>query len=157
MKRNRFQGTILVAQAILGLAFFLIAASAPAQSVPKSNSQSSPKAQTAAEINQRLKQANEKLAGTTSESESSESRIGPDDLLNISVFEAPEMNSTARVSTSGEISLQLLGAVHAAGLTPKELESVLQELLRRTYMKNPHVGVFVRDMQGRCPSPSWAR
>jgi len=147
VRKDRFHGTIFVAQAILGLAFCLIAAPAPAQSVPKSGSQSLPQAQTATEINQRLQQANEKLAGATTESENSESRIGPDDLLNISVFEAPEMNSTVRVSANGEISLQLLGAVHAAGLTPKELESVLQGFLRRTYMKDPHVGVFVQELQ----------
>lgn len=74
-------------------------------------------------------------------------RIGPEDLLNISVFEAPEMNSTARVSASGEISLPLLGAVHAAGLTPSELESVLKARLRGAYLKDPHVGVFVQELQ----------
>jgi polysaccharide export outer membrane protein len=147
VRRNQFHGTVFVVQAILGLAFFLIAASTLAQALPNDNGQSSLKAQTAAEINQRLQQANEKLAGTTTESETSDSRIGPDDLLNISVFEAPEMNSTVRVSARGEISLQLLGAVHAAGLTPKELESVLQAHLRRTYMKDPHVGVFVQELQ----------
>ncbi len=152
MKRNPFNGTNLVARAILGLAFCLIAESTVAQSVPKSSNQSTTQVQTAAEINQRLQQANEKFAGATIESETSESRIGPDDLLNISVFEAPEMNSTARVSATGEISLQLLGAVHAAGLTPKELESVLQGLLRSTYMKNPHVGVFVQELQSHAVS-----
>lgn len=145
--KSRFHGTIFGAQAILGLAFFLMAPSAPAQSARGSGGKSLPQVEPSAEINQRLQQANEKLAGTTGESEASESRIGPDDLLNISVFEAPEMNSTVRVSASGEISLQLLGAVHAAGLTPKELESVLQALLRRTYMKDPHVSVFVQELQ----------
>ena len=52
-----------------------------------------------------------------------------------------------RVSASGEISLPLLGAVQAAGLTPKALEFVLQELLRHSYMKDPHVSVFVKEMQ----------
>jgi polysaccharide export outer membrane protein len=41
----------------------------------------------------------------------------------------------------------LLGAVHAAGLTPGELEAVLQGLLRRTYMKDPHVVVFIQELQ----------
>jgi polysaccharide export outer membrane protein len=76
-----------------------------------------------------------------------ESRIGPDDLLQITVFEAPDLNRTLRVSASGEISPQLLGPVKAAGLTPRQLELVLQELLRRTYMKDPHVGVFVQELQ----------
>ena len=81
-----------------------------------------------------------------------ESRIVPDDLLEINVFEAPEMNRTLRVSANGEISLQLLGPVKAAGLTPRELESALQELLRRTYMKDPHVGVFIRELRSHSVS-----
>lgn len=79
-------------------------------------------------------------------------RIGAEDLLDISVFEAPELNRTARVSAGGEISLPLLGRVRAAGLTPQELELVLQELLRQRYMKGPHVGVFVRELQSHAVS-----
>lgn len=74
-------------------------------------------------------------------------RIGFDDVLDISVFEAQELNREVRVSSAGEISLPLLESVHVAGLTPRELELVLEELLRRTYMKDPHVSVFVREMQ----------
>jgi polysaccharide export outer membrane protein len=79
--------------------------------------------------------------------QANEYRIGPEDLLEITVFEAPELNRSVRVSASGEFSLPLLGAVKAVGLTPRELEFVLQELLRRTFMKEPHVGVFVRELQ----------
>jgi polysaccharide export outer membrane protein len=144
---NRFHGSIFVVQVILGLVFFQSATLAFAQSLPNRSSQSTPQVRTASEINERLQHANETLARATAESQTSESRIGPDDLLNITIFEAPEMNSTVRVSASGEISLPLLGAVHAAGLTPRELESVLQGQLRRTYMKDPHVGVFVQELQ----------
>jgi polysaccharide export outer membrane protein len=73
--------------------------------------------------------------------------IGPEDVLDISVFEAPEMNRDVRVSASGEISLPLLGAIAAAGDTPRELETALEHLLRERYMKDPHVSVFVHDMQ----------
>lgn len=76
-----------------------------------------------------------------------EYRIGAEDLLEITVFEAPELNRTLRVAASGEISLPLLGAVRAGGLTPYELERVLEELLRRRYLKDPHVGVYVRELQ----------
>ena len=74
-------------------------------------------------------------------------RIGFDDALDVNVFEAPELNREVRVSSAGEISLPLLDSVHAAGLTPRELELVLQELFRRKYMKDPHISVFVREMQ----------
>jgi polysaccharide export outer membrane protein len=76
-----------------------------------------------------------------------EYRIGPEDVLNINIFEAQELNREVRVSANGEVSLPLLGSVRAAGLTPRELEFVLEELLHRTYMKDPHVSVYVREMQ----------
>lgn len=99
------------------------------------------------EFNQRLEESRKTLSGALPDPTVDESRIGPDDMLEITVFEAPELNHTLRVSTKGEISLQLLGEVRAGGLTPRQLELVLQELLRRTYMKDPHVGVFVRELQ----------
>jgi polysaccharide export outer membrane protein len=147
VRMNRFCGSFSIVPAILGLSFFLIGIPTLAQSLANRISQSSPRVQSPAEINQVLQQAREDLPGSTTESKANESRMGPDDLLNITIFEAPELNSVARISANGEISLQLLGAVHAAGLTPRELESVLQELLRRTYVKDPHVGVFVQELQ----------
>jgi len=143
----RFHAPYHILQSVLALAFFLLATPALAQSAPNRSSQSSSAMQTSAEINQRLQLQSENLAVASSDFRTGESRIGPDDLLNITIFEAAEMNCTVRVSASGGISLQLLGAVHAAGLTPGELESVLQGLLRRTYMKDPHVGVFVQELQ----------
>ena len=41
----------------------------------------------------------------------SEYRIGPQDLLEISVFQVAELNRTVRVSTSGDISLPLVGGL----------------------------------------------
>ena len=79
-------------------------------------------------------------------------RIGPEDLLDITVFEAPELNCSSRVSAGGEISMPLIGVVKADGLTPRELETVINELLRRTYMKDPHVGIIVHEMQSHTVS-----
>ena len=104
------------------------------------------------DYNQRLGQLKQSLSGTLGNSDAKDYRIGPQDLLEISVFQAPELSPTVRVSGSGEISLPLLGAVQAAGLTPKALEFVLEELLRRSYMKDPHVSVFVREMQSHSVS-----
>ena len=114
--------------------------------------QPSPQLRTAAESNQRLPAVAEKLAPSAGAILDGDSRIGPDDLLDITVFEAPEMNRTVRVSTSGEISFELLGAVHVAGMTPRELETALQAKLRQTYLNDPHVGVFVHEWQSHSVS-----
>ena len=132
---------------LISAARLFAAGSVLAQGVPTGNNASSFSGETTQELNRSLEESSRALSRASSAAEVADSRIGPDDLLEITVFEAPEMNSTLRVSANGEISLQLLGPVKAAGLTPRELELVLQELLRRTYMKNPHVGVFVQELQ----------
>ena len=107
---------------------------------------SPPNLQTTQEWNHRLKELLDSNRTATAAGPQ-DYRIGFDDVLDISVFEAQELNRQVRVSSAGDISLPLLESVHVAGLTPRELELVLQELLRRTYMKDPHVSVFVREMQ----------
>ncbi len=117
------------------------------QVMPAAKRPSSPQGETTQGFNERLEESRKTLSATLPEPAVDAARIGPDDLLEITVFEAPELNCSLRVSADGEISLHLLGPVKAGGLTRRQLESVLQELLRRTYMKDPHVGVFVRELQ----------
>jgi len=97
--------------------------------------------------NQKLEELSRAADERTGDSGSQDYRVGPDDLLDVSVFEAPDLNRTLRVSAEGEILLPLLGTVRAVGLTPSALARVLEELLRKSYMKDPHVGIFLREMQ----------
>jgi polysaccharide biosynthesis/export protein len=116
------------------------------RSANQSQNASQPKLETTEDWNRHLTElldSNPSAPATTAQ----EYRIGPEDVLNINIFEAQELNREVRVSANGEISLPLLGSVRAAGLTPRELEFVLEGLLHRTYMKDPHVSVFVREMQ----------
>jgi len=132
-------------QILLALVFLYAVGSIRAQALPAEKRATSAGGETMQ--NQRLETSSKPLPHTLPEPSDSESRIGPDDLLDITVFEAPDLNRTLRVSANGEISFQLLGAIKAGGLTPRQLELILQESLRRTYMKDPHVGVFVRELQ----------
>jgi polysaccharide biosynthesis/export protein len=74
-------------------------------------------------------------------------RIGAEDLLEISVYGASDLDRTVRVSADGWISLPLAGDVRAEGLTARELTGQLEDLLRKKYMTHPQVNVFVREMQ----------
>ena len=71
--------------------------------------------------------------------------VGPEDLLQVSVFEMPELAATVRVSETGMITLPLLGEIRADGLTPRQLEVTLERLLSASLLKDPQVSVLVRE------------
>jgi polysaccharide export outer membrane protein len=73
------------------------------------------------------------------------SLVGAEDLIEISVFEIPDLNRTVRVSSRGTISLPLLGEIRVEGLTPMEVESRLRDELGRRYLQDPQVSVFVKE------------
>lgn len=74
-------------------------------------------------------------------------KIGTRDLLEIRVFELPELNQTVRVSEDGSVSLSLIGKVDVAGLTAQELEKRLASILDQKYTKASHVTVFIKEYQ----------
>lgn len=78
-----------------------------------------------------------------------EYRIGPKDLLEISVFGLEELNKSVRVSEDGKISLPLLGEVSVDGLTITQVEQKLSGLLEQKYLHNPQVTVFIREYQSK--------
>lgn len=78
-----------------------------------------------------------------------EYKIGPKDLLEISVFGQDELNKTVRVSEDGKITFPLLGEVEVEGLTKVELEKKLSRLLEENYLHNPQVTIFIREYQSK--------
>ena len=72
-------------------------------------------------------------------------KIGPEDLLDISVWNNPPLSRTAPVRPDGMISLPLLNDVQAAGLTPMQLRDVIAKRLTE-YVPNPEVSVVVREV-----------
>ncbi|MCB2263528.1 MAG: polysaccharide biosynthesis/export family protein [Candidatus Thiosymbion ectosymbiont of Robbea hypermnestra] len=72
-------------------------------------------------------------------------RIRPYDLLEIRVFQADELSGNERVSGDGKIILPLIGGVSIVGLTPREAERKLAHVLRRAYLQDPQVDLFVAE------------
>ena len=69
-------------------------------------------------------------------------RIGPEDVIRVSVWENPELTMDVTVRPDGKISLPLIKEIHAADLTPMELSDVITQNLKE-YMKDPHVTVIL--------------
>jgi polysaccharide biosynthesis/export protein len=72
-------------------------------------------------------------------------KIGPLDVLEISVFKVPELTQSVQVADNGLINLPLVGDVQATGKTPSAVEGELRKKLDGTYIKSPSVRVFVKE------------
>jgi polysaccharide biosynthesis/export protein len=79
--------------------------------------------------------------------------IGPADLLEIRVFESEKLTCTVRVSSRGEITVPLLDNVYVEGLTARDAEIKVENLLREgDYIDNPHVGIFIIEHKSKVVS-----
>lgn len=73
-------------------------------------------------------------------------RLGVGDLIELSVYDVPELNTRTRVSTGGDLYLPLIDYVHVAGLTIDEAERVIENRLDQGgFVRSPHVQLFVAE------------
>ncbi len=70
--------------------------------------------------------------------------LGPGDLVEISVYSVPELNTKARVSSKGDLFFPLIGYTHVAGLSTEEAQELVEKRLAE-YLKNPQVSLFVSE------------
>ncbi len=73
-------------------------------------------------------------------------KLGAGDLIEVSVYNVPELASKVRVSNAGDIYLPLIDYVHVDGLTQEEAQTLIQKRLEDGgFVRNPHVSIFVDD------------
>jgi polysaccharide export outer membrane protein len=77
--------------------------------------------------------------------EDNEYTISTHNLLDISVYDEKELSVTVRVAPDGAITYPFVGHIQVAGLTAKELEDKLTDILGRDYLVNPQVRVFIKE------------
>ena len=77
--------------------------------------------------------------------------IGPNDLIAVSVYDAPELSRTIRVGADGFIRLPMLKQrIKADGLYPSDLETAIAEALRKEeYYVDPFVTVTIAEYHSR--------
>jgi polysaccharide export outer membrane protein len=76
-------------------------------------------------------------------------RIGPKDVLKITVWGHDDLTRTAVVGADGVFPFPLIGQVQAAGLTTNELEVRLRDLLGKDYLVDPQVSVTVQEYRSQ--------
>ena len=76
-------------------------------------------------------------------------RVGPFDLLQISVFGVPELSGPAQVDGEGILTLPLVGGVAAMGLTPPQLAAELERAYGARFVRDPSITVQVTTPQSQ--------
>lgn len=71
--------------------------------------------------------------------------LGAEDVIEVSIFQSPDLSRTLPVRPDGRISLPLVGEVMASGLTAEELGAELQRRLG-AYVQDPRVTVIVQEI-----------
>ncbi len=81
---------------------------------------------------------------------SSEYRVGPQDLLEITAVGVAEIQKfVVRVSEDGRVTLPLVGELEVNDLTQAEVEKKLIKLLGEKYLVNPQVTVFILEYKSK--------
>lgn len=71
-------------------------------------------------------------------------RLAPGFLLDVQVYDSPDLSTQARVGQDGNITLPFVGPVHVAGDTLAEAQSVIADKLKQgEILKNPQVTLNV--------------
>jgi polysaccharide export outer membrane protein len=78
----------------------------------------------------------------------SDYQIGPEDALDIEVFDVEELKKSVRVNYQGYIALPLVGQINVKGLTPKQVEKELGKRLEK-YLQHPLVTVHVKEYKSQ--------
>lgn len=74
--------------------------------------------------------------------------IGPQDVLDISVWKEPDVSRVVPVRPDGRISLPLIHEVQAAGLSAQQLTDTVTEMLKK-YVNDPQVTVIVSQINSQ--------
>ena len=74
-----------------------------------------------------------------------EYRVGPNDLLQIDVFQVEALSREVRVNSNGEISLPLIGMLSVQNLSVHEIESLLKQRFGERYLQDPQITVTIKE------------
>ena len=66
-------------------------------------------------------------------------RLGPGDEIQLRVFNAPELNTRARINNLGNVFLPVLGKLQISGETPEQARRQIQARLAAVYLRQPQV------------------
>jgi len=71
--------------------------------------------------------------------------LGVGDVVEVRVFNEPELSGTHQISESGTMRLPLIGTIVAAGLSPDELSASIAASYDASFLRRAEVSLFVKE------------
>ncbi len=78
--------------------------------------------------------------------------LGPGDVFEVRVYGEEKLSGIFRVGGTGEISFPLVGRIPVEGLSPTQVETIIEQRLGDGYLKHPYVTVFVKTYDSKAIS-----
>jgi polysaccharide export outer membrane protein len=79
----------------------------------------------------------------------SNTALGYGDMLEVKVYQEPDLGGVYRVSTEGNVDFPLCGRVRLFGLTPTQAADAITACLQDRFLKHPQVSVVVREYNSK--------
>ena len=77
-------------------------------------------------------------------------QVGPNDSLDIVIYDNPDLSSSVTVSANGTISFPLIGEIKVVGSTPRHIEGLIRnKLVEGKFLKDPQVRVNVAQFKSQ--------
>jgi polysaccharide export outer membrane protein len=149
----RSRGLLALALAFLCCSEFGVGqqtpAAAPPSNVVPAFPAGKPMSQAAIGSGQANPQTGQTTAGSgstqvASGSDNAQMKLGPGDLIEVGVYNVPELSTRARVSSAGDVYLPLIDYVHLGDLTVEEAQALIQKRLEDGgFVRSAHVTIFL--------------
>jgi len=75
--------------------------------------------------------------------------LGEGDVIEVRVFDEPDLSGKHKIGSMGEIRLPLIGTIKVSGATPEEAASRISIAYRESYLKLAEVSIFVESFNSR--------
>jgi polysaccharide export outer membrane protein len=98
----------------------------------------------AANLNAQQAEASQASGDTPKVAPSGSLLLGVGDLVEMTVYNVPELTIKTRISSSGDMYCPLIGYMHVAGQTTEEAQAAIEKRLSE-FVKSPHVSLFVSE------------
>ena len=72
-------------------------------------------------------------------------RLGPSDVVTVTVFRAPEVTGDFRINEAGNLVMPLVGETRIQGMTTAEAAEALRQSLNQSFYRDPDVSVALKE------------